>query len=150
MKILECSTKGDKRFSALHAKVSVSNKIDTIENWYQLSKSFNDVRPKDYKEAKYLQHRGHEVTSIFIGGKELPPVFLTQWYTILWLGYLDSNPDLVAYASTFDDFTDSFCTPDTINNQANIIKAYIKDRRSLVNSSIGLIDILFPNKVPQI
>ena len=31
MKILECSTHGDKRFSALYAKVSVYGVYDTIE-----------------------------------------------------------------------------------------------------------------------
>ena len=40
--ILECSSKGDKRFSALYAKVSVNNVLDTIENHYQKSKVFID------------------------------------------------------------------------------------------------------------
>ena len=33
--ILECSSKGDKRFSALYAKVKVFGVYDSIENHYQ-------------------------------------------------------------------------------------------------------------------
>lgn len=38
VKILECSTAGDKRFSAFYAKVSVNGKFDSIENHYQWTK----------------------------------------------------------------------------------------------------------------
>ena len=53
MSNLECSTKGDKRFSALCAKIDGYS----IEERYQLSKRFlykkNILRPENYKQAKY-------------------------------------------------------------------------------------------------
>ena len=42
MKILECSSKGDKRFSSFYAKVSFYGKIDSIENIYQSVKYDRD------------------------------------------------------------------------------------------------------------
>ena len=35
MRILECSSKGDRRFSAFYAKISFYGKIDSIEHIYQ-------------------------------------------------------------------------------------------------------------------
>jgi len=37
-RVLECSSRGDKRFSALYAKVLAFGVRDTIENHYQKSK----------------------------------------------------------------------------------------------------------------
>ncbi|WCK57551.1 hypothetical protein PP175_26155 (plasmid) [Aneurinibacillus sp. Ricciae_BoGa-3] len=34
MKVLECSSKGDKRFTAFYAKVNLYGKEDSIENHY--------------------------------------------------------------------------------------------------------------------
>lgn len=45
MKILECSSRGDKRFSAFYAKVEVFSKLDSIENHYQSCKRTVDNRP---------------------------------------------------------------------------------------------------------
>lgn len=134
IKILECSTKGDKRFSALCAKVTMFGKTQSVENWYQLSKNFNGKKPKSFKQAKYIQHLGYKPTSFYVNDSEFDIKYLSSWYKILWIKYLDSNPDLVEYAKQFDDFHDVFKNKNTINCQADIIKQYIKEgRRSLIN-----------------
>ena len=52
---LECSSKGDKRYSSMYAKVTVFDNYDTIENHYQLSKVFTynglEVYPDTLTEA---------------------------------------------------------------------------------------------------
>lgn len=45
MKILECSSKGDKRFSAFYAKIKVFGIYDSIENHYQNCKRDSNGRP---------------------------------------------------------------------------------------------------------
>ena len=54
--ILECSSKGDKRFSALYAKVKVFGVYDSIENHYQNCKRDinNQVVGKGKKYIRWL------------------------------------------------------------------------------------------------
>lgn len=138
MKVLECSTKGDKRFSALTAKVMVKvngeEKFDSIEVHYQNAKEYLDefgnfVKPKDWKEAKHWQHKRRKPVRLNINGIILPLDFLSQYYKTLWVKYLDANPSLVEYAKQFDDFTDVFRTETTMNCQADVIKQYVKEGR---------------------
>ena len=65
--ILEVSSNGDKRFSALNAKVKINGKTDTIENHYQLAKRFkNEAPPKNWKDAK-----GRKPDWFVVDGKKL-------------------------------------------------------------------------------
>lgn len=41
-KVLECSTRGDKRFSAFCAYITTNGKTDSIEHFYQNSKRTAD------------------------------------------------------------------------------------------------------------
>jgi len=125
VKILECSTKGDVRFSALYAKVSVFGKEDSIENHYQLSKRFPEA-PKTWREAK-----GKKAVYLEINGLKLSTNFLTQWYYCLWLKYLDQHPRLVEYAQQFEDFQDFFAKTGT-NSQSDVIKMYVRKGRKTV------------------
>ncbi|WCF11687.1 macro domain-containing protein (plasmid) [Paenibacillus thiaminolyticus] len=143
VKILECSTKGDKRFSALYAKVQVIvngvKSFDSIEVHYQNSKEYLDeqgnfVKAKDWKEAKHWQHLGKKPIRMNINGKIFPLDFHSQYYKMLWVKYLDSNPDLVTFASQYDDFTDSFRRENTMNCQADVIRQFIKEGRNSVLS----------------
>lgn len=122
-RVLECSSKGDKRFSSLFARVSVYGRMASIEEHYQLSKSFNGVRPTNWREFK-----GKEPTCFVIRGKEFAPNFLGSWYTLLWVKYLDEHPELVEYAKGFDDFTDMF-RGKSRNSQAVVIRKYVKEGR---------------------
>ena len=126
MKYLECSSKGDKRFSAFYAKVDCYGVIDSIENIYQSVKR-NGLGEKVGK--------GKKVEYISINGHILDPKFLTPFYKLLWCKYLDNNPELVEYAKDFDVFTDMF-RGKCINCQADVIRDYVKKgRRYILDSS---------------
>ena len=135
MKNLECSTAGDKRFSAFHAKVNVFGKVDSIENHYQLSKRFGNEIPRHWKEAK-----GKKPTHFVIGDKEYDLNHLSSFYRLLWVKYLDANPDLVEYAKGFDTFSDMF-KGKSINCQADVIRDYVKrGRKYVLDKCIDLIE----------
>jgi hypothetical protein len=138
IKILECSSKGDKRYSALYAKVKVFGKLDSIENHYQLCKRFGDIKPQTWKDAK-----GKQPTHIHINGKDYDVKFLSMFYKLLWLKYLNQNPELVEYAKQFDDFHDIFKGRNTVNCQADVIRQYIKDgKESVIKGCKELIELL--------
>lgn len=131
MKILECSSKGDKRYSAFYAKINVFGVYDSIENHYQNCK----------RDAKgNIAGKGKKVEKIIIVNKTgtthmLSPDFLTAYYKLLWCCYLDNNPELVEYASKFDDYNDMF-KGKAINCQADVIRQYIKQgRKSILNEA---------------
>ena len=128
MKILECSSKGDKRFSAFYAKISFFGRIDSIENIYQsVKRDTNDKIPG----------KGRKVSHIEIQGYKLDTKYLTPLYKMLWVKYLDENPNLVTYASLFDDFSDMFKGKNTINCQADVIRQYVKQgRNSIMNEPL--------------
>lgn len=134
-KVLECSSEGDKRYSALFAKVSVFDKEDTIENHYQMCKRFSNYVPKNWYDAK-----GRKPTHIVINGISLDARFLTPFYKLLWVKYLDANPDLVEHAKTFDFFHDKF-KGQSINCQADIIKQYVKDGRDSIMKDKNVIEL---------
>ncbi len=134
MKILECSTKGDKRFSALYAKIHILGRTDSIENHYQRCKKFTYYKgdPKGKKPDHFL-----------IGNMKIDSKYLTQYYYLLWIIYFDNNPKLVKFAKEFDDFHDTFKSKKSLNSQEDAIRKYIKDsRKSILNECKELIKIL--------
>lgn len=124
-KILECSSRGDNRFSALYAKVTINGKEQSIEEWYQ-----NAKRTADGKRAGKGNHFDY-ITDPFTGDK-LPADQASNLYKGLWITYLTKNPDLVEYAKGFDEFHDMFRGKNTVNCQADVIAAYVKDSDSFV------------------
>lgn len=128
--ILECSSIGDPRYSAMFAYVEVFGKTSFIEDHYQLSKRFgNDAKPKNKWEGK-----GKTPTHFSVNGYDYDLKYLTAWYKLLWVKYLDNNPDLVAYAKRFDDYNDTFKGKNSLNCQADVIRQYIKEgRNSIMN-----------------
>lgn len=130
MRVLECSSQGDTRFSAFYARVTMWGVERSIEEHYQLCKRFrtpfHTIAPRTVKEAK-----GRKPSHIELNGKEYPVSMLTPFYKLLWLRYFDLNPDLVAYASQFDGFSDMF-KGRALNCQANVIHQYIKVGRESV------------------
>ena len=133
MRNLECSSRGDKRFSAFYSKVSFYGKFDSIENIYQSVKfKLNGEKCK----------KGEKVDIIVINGIKLDPKYLTPFYKLLWVKYLDNNPELVEYAKGFDTFSDMF-RGKSINCQADVIRDYVKKGRGYVmNDCIDLIEKL--------
>jgi hypothetical protein len=145
--ILECSTKGDIRFSAFGAEVTVFGKKATVEEHYQLSKRFvtntldmmnnNLYAPKSIYDVKGKNAKTKDMSLylIFVNGFYFPPDFRLEFYKWMWLKYLDENPELVAYASRFDDYNDIF-KGKSIICQADCIRQYIKQGRDSVVSDI--------------
>lgn len=97
---LECSSKGDKRFSAFYAKLKCGK---TIEKIYQSGKVFlidgkevTDLSPMD---AKAVQKLGH----VAVNQAEMRAL-----YAKLWDDYFDENPDLIEIILKYRGFTDIF------------------------------------------
>lgn len=143
--VLECSTykgdkitpKGDRRFSAWGAKVKVGEDFKFIEEHYQLCKRFKVdgvlIIPKDWRETKGKQ----DIFCFEVMGKRYEPKYLSSYYNLLWIKYLDANPSLVEFAKKFDRFTDKFKGKTTVNCQADVISRYVKEgRASLLNDTL--------------
>lgn len=146
MKVLECSSVGDKRFSALHAKVTLWTFTKSIEEWYQFSKVFGIKQPGSWKEIKRLS-RFMKPSACVINGVPFDVRFLTPWYKLLWLTYLDEHPDLVEYASQFDEFHDKF-KGSSKNCQADVIRQYIQEGRdSLISECAELLIYLYKKEL---
>lgn len=133
MKILECSSKGDKRFSAFYAKVKVFGYEDSIEGHYQSCKR---------NKEGHIAGKGRKVELMVIPtdiGKsfKLEPRFLTAYYKLLWCCYLDAHPELVEYASAYDDYNDMF-RGKAINCQADVIRQYIKQGRDTILAELDV------------
>lgn len=124
MSVLECSSKGDKRYSAFFAWVKLYGKTANIETHYQNCKKFND--------PTITKVKGQQPDYIVINGKELDKKYLTPFYKLLWVKYLDEHPELVEYASQFDDFHDIFKGKNTINCQADVVRQYVKQGRQSI------------------
>lgn len=78
---LECSSKGDKRFSAFYAKIKAL-KGKSIEELYQARKVFEDGSTGlSWREAK--------------GKKAVNQKECSEYYSFLWNVYMMENPELV-------------------------------------------------------
>lgn len=130
---LECSSKGDKRFSALYAKVVFDGVYDSIENHYQKCK-------RNYN-GKFVK-KGEKPDYIVINHHRLSIKYLTPFYKYLWYMYLNEHKELVEYASSFDTFSDMFKGKNTINSQADVIKEYIQNRKILLKEISPLLPYL--------
>ena len=119
VKILECSSRGDKRFSAFYANVNIKNRVNSIEYWYQNAKRTEDgkVPGKGKKVAYFINPFTYH---------RLPASELTNYYYTLWIRYFTQNPELLEYAKGFDTFTDMF-RGKCINCQADVIAECVKD-----------------------
>lgn len=92
--ILECSSKGDKRFSAFYARIkSRGNK--SIEELYQAHKRFSDGSyGLSIQEAK-----GRACINI---------QDCHDFYTRLWIEYLKENKDLILVLNKYNGYSDIF------------------------------------------
>lgn len=136
---LECSSKGDKRFSALYAKVTFYGVYDTIENHYQLAKRFGDGKPKTWKDAK-----GKKPTHLCINNRwNIDIKYSRGFYDLLWVKYFEENPDLAQYVSNFDEFSDMFKSKDAFVCQADSIEKYVKyGKKYIMKEHKELVDLL--------
>lgn len=125
-KVLECSSRGDKRFSAMYARVEYMGKVDTIENHYQNCKRF-------IVDGEYVQvenPKGKPVDGAMVFDELYDTNMLTLFYKWLWVKYMGAHPELVEYARGFDDYNDMF-KGKAINCQADVIREIITDSESI-------------------
>lgn len=88
---LECSSKGDRRFSAFFAKVGGS----TIEDLYQAAKKFEDGSTGlSWREAK--------------GRKPVNISEVRQYYSDLWDIYIGQHPELLDVLKQASGLSDMF------------------------------------------
>ncbi len=129
-KVLECSIRGDRRFSALFAKVSIKGKEKSIEEWFQESK-----RTADGKKAGKGKPFDHIICPYT--KDKLPIEDAADLYRGLWITYLNNHPELIEYASQFDEFSDSFKDPDVRNRQIDAyeVNPFDKDAEFFYNHS---------------
>ena len=120
-RILQCHSKGDKRFSPFCCFVSAFGIFKSIENHYQCAKVFEEMPPpRDWRDAKQYKKDGIKQIGWKIGNLPILPVTLVesggfaiedwgvQFYLSLWYKYLRSNSKLIAIAREFDAFEDPF------------------------------------------
>lgn len=145
---LECSSKGDKRYSSMYAKITVFDKYDTIENHYQLSKVFIyngvEVYPKTPKEAKRMQFSKYFTLIGFkVNGILYSVEYLSVWYKSLWYKYLYCNKHLIDNARQYSTFTDCFRNKNTVNCQADVVHQVVtRGLGSLYNDCIGFFNMI--------
>jgi hypothetical protein len=91
---LECSSKGDKRFSAFYARIKGRHNR-TIEDIYQASKRFSDGSTGlSIKQAKGRQPiNADEVAAL---------------YSDLWNEYVSENPELISILTSATGLSDIF------------------------------------------
>lgn len=88
---LECSSRGDKRFSAFHAKVDGKS----IEEIYQAAKVFEDGSTGlHWKKAK--------------GKKPVNMEYCAKLYSSLWDRYIQEHPELVPILKKATGLSDIF------------------------------------------
>jgi hypothetical protein len=91
---LECSSKGDKRFSAFYARIKARDN-KSIEELYQAFKVFEDGSTGlGWKEAK--------------GKKAVNQKEAAEFYSILWNEYIFENRDLIEVIINASGLSDIF------------------------------------------
>lgn len=91
---LECSSKGDKRFSAFYARI-IAKDNKSIEELYQAAKVFEDGSTNlSWKEAK--------------GRKAVNQEYLSKYYDNLWIEYILENKHLAKVLVNYSGLSDIF------------------------------------------
>lgn len=93
----ECSSRGDKRFSAFHARIARRGNR-TIEEIYQSAKIFADGRTGlSWREAK--------------GRRPVNSKEVRELYSTLWREYIEENLDLLKTIACASGLSDIFGQP---------------------------------------
>jgi hypothetical protein len=120
IRILQCHSRGDRRFTPFNCRVRAFGRDDSIENHYHRAKRFGSRAPADWREAKVLKGAGVRQTGWQIGplaaevrsnpqgtSFRLDDLGI-QFYVMLWYRYLLRNRTLLTIAAEFDEFEDPF------------------------------------------
>jgi len=96
---LECSTKGDTRFSPFYARPSCLDGA-SIEDAYHAAKVFDDGSTGlTWRQAKAKKAAGHTVVN---------QDHCNELYAFLWDRYIDENPELLAVLKQQTGLSDIF------------------------------------------
>lgn len=125
-KILECSTRGDKRFSAFCAYITINGRTDSIEHFYQESKKTENG------EVAGKGKPFHHFVCPFCG-LEFPSEEVSDLYKGLWIIYFNKHQELLDYAAGFDGFNDMF-KGKSINCQADVVREMVIDKDSFIRN----------------
>jgi hypothetical protein len=137
VKILQCHSQGDTRFSPFFCWLEAFGVRNSIENFYQTAKVFVDkdgslIYPANWREAKFYEKelRLPLYLQIRLPNKQFLPAkyIIYGWYSSLWLKYLDLHPELVDIAKGYDDYEDKFKGNFPLC-QADCIRLYCKQGR---------------------
>lgn len=126
-KTLDCSVNGDKRFNSLYAMITIKGENHSIQEFYR-----NSLRTA-YGEITEDSKRFDHIIDPFTGDK-LPPEEAINLYKGLWITYLSKNPDLVEYASGFDEFYMDLSDKNIDYNYALLLSEYVKDPEFYTNT----------------
>lgn len=128
---LECSSKGDKRFSAFYARIKArGNK--TIEEIYQASKVFSDGTTNlSVKNAK--------------GQKAENMDDISKLYSELWNEYFEENPELLKVISKYSGFSDIFGQTGHVCQATEIYRIWIEYQLKNVYTNQEKFDELIGN-----
>lgn len=129
--ILECSSKGDKRFSALFARIKARGD-KTIEDIYQNSKVFEDGSTGKGRSAK---------------GKR--PVNIEECrtlYSTLWDEYFLENPSLLKEIKKFRGFSDVFGQKGSACQAEEIYRIWIAEMIRIPHMNMKKFSSLILNK----
>lgn len=97
---LECSSKGDKRFSAFYARLWKRGG-HSIEEIYQAAKTFEDGRTGlGWREAK--------------GKRAINAEEVATLYALLWDEYVQENPVLISVLKEASGLSDIFGNPGSV------------------------------------
>ena len=101
-RILQCHSRGDRRFSPFCCFLEAFGQTNSIENHYQRAKVFEgELHPKDWKQAKHFKKSGLKQTSWQIGPHRLPCVTNSDgnsfpvrgpWYPVLHRSVAQISP----------------------------------------------------------
>jgi len=119
---LECSTRGDRRFSSSHVKLKIHGEEKTIEDWF--------ISSKRNKFDESLSRGGpyEYVIDPFTGTKLYEKDEINDMYKGLWATYLYRNPELVEYASKYTDFSNSKYSSSIPIISSDIISSYLENK----------------------
>jgi len=96
---LECSSKGDKRFSAFYAKIR-SRENKSIEEIYQSSKIFKTRHGNNFRYIEYWRDAK--------GLEPINKIEIRKLYSNLWDEYFEENSQLLDIIKEFNGFSDIF------------------------------------------
>lgn len=120
-RILQCHSRGDKRYSPFFCYVKAFGRVDSIENHYQRAKRFEGCPPPlNWQAVRDWKRRGLKQIAWLLGSYRLPVKpnergtsfaiddWGVQYYIALWHRHLSEHPEKVEFARQFDEFENPF------------------------------------------